>query len=395
MALPLNYHWRSLFVRRTTTFLTILVVATVVGVLTWILCFSQALSASLSVASDPRKLIVIRRGSESETNSAITATEFNRLSQVSGVKRDEQGMAVISPELMVQVAVRRKRDRGRTSANMAVRGVTEVAFNVHRTVRLSEGRQFSVGEPEVIVGRRAAEQFSDLELGKSIRLGSGSKRDFRIVGYFTAEGGPLESEIWAYLPALSNAYGREGYYSSAALLLAEGADGADVVRRIGAPPIELEAATEADYWARQSTNFDLYRTIAGSLAAVISLAAAFAVANTLYAMVAGRSREIAMLRTIGFPGRSILLGFMVEAVLLSLIGGVLGCLGCAAWLALVGSTKDMFGARTFTTLAFQMRLTPLIVLSSLGLVVLIGVVGAIAPAIRASRVQVVQALREA
>lgn len=394
MALPLKYHWRNLFVRRTTTLLTVLVVASVVGTLTWILCFSESLTASLSMAQDRSKLIVIRRGSESETNSAITATEFNQLSQVNGISKDSAGGALASPELMVQVAVGRKRDVGKTKANVAVRGVTETALAIHRNVKLVEGRIFEKGEPEIIVGKRCAEQFTGLEIGRSVRLGSGARRDFRIVGYFTADGGPLESEIWGYLPALSNAYSREGYYSSAAMRLADGASPEAVVGQIAAPPIQLEAYTEADYWKKQSTNFDLYRLIASSLVAVIGIAAAFAVANTLFAMVAGRSREIAMLRTIGFSRGSILLGFVIEAVLLALIGGVLGCLGCGAWLALVGNTKDMFGGQTFTTLAFKMQLTPAIVATALGLVAVIGVLGALLPAVRASRLEVVSALRE-
>lgn len=394
MALPLHYHWRNLFVRRTSTLLTVLVVAAVVGTLTWILAFSTALRESLSIASDQRKLIVIRRGSESETNSAIRTDEFNRLHQLSGVARDERGEPLISPELMVQISLPRARDGGRTKANVAVRGVTQTAFQVHRVVR-PDGMLFSTGEPEVIVGRRVAEQFLGLQVGQTIHLGSGTKRAYRVVGTFSAGGGPLESEVWGYLGSLQNAYNRPGVYSSAALRLAEGADAAALAEQIRQPPIELEAETEAAYWARQSSNLDVYRVIAASLVAVIGVAAGFAITNTLFSMVAGRSREIAMLRTIGFSRGSILAGFVIESVMLSLIGGVLGCAGCAAWLALVGSTKDMFGARTFTTLAFQVRLTPLIVLAALLLVMLIGAAGAIAPAIRASRTRVIDALREA
>lgn len=393
MALPLNYHWRNLFVRRTTTLLTVLVVAAVVGALTWILAFSAALSDSLSIASDPKKLIVIRRGSESETNSAIRTEEFNRLYQLPGLARVGDQPAV-SPELMVQVSLPRTRDGGKTKANVAVRGVTPLAFAVHSVVHL-DGPLFSTGEPEVIVGRRAAQQFLGLAVGQTIRLGSGTKRDFRVVGTFTAQGGPLESEIWGYLASLQNAYNRPGVYSSAALRLDDHADPQPLLKQIRQPPIELDAETEAGYWERQASNMNVYRIIAASLVAVIGLAAGFAITNTLYAMVAARSREIAMLRTIGFSRRAILSGFVVESVMLSLIGGLLGCAGCAAWLALVGSTKDMFGARTFTSLAFQIRLTPLIVATALTLVILIGALGAIAPAVRASRTQVIDALREA
>lgn len=392
MALPLQYHWRNLFVRKTSTALTVLVIAAVVGALTWILGFSSALSGSMATASDDQKIIVIRLGSESETNSAISAEEFNRLAQVRGAGIGEDGRPLISPEVMVQVSLPRKSGKGR--ANVAVRGVTSAAFAVHRNVHLL-GPQFSTTEPEVIVGRRAAEQFAGLAAGSKLRLGSSSDREYRVAGFFSADGGPLESEIWGYLPSIQNSYGREGFYSSAAIRAAGAAGVRPMIDQIGAPPIQLQAETEASYWKRQSALFVAYQWIAGAFVAIISIAAVFAVANTLYSMVAGRAREVAMLRTIGFSARAILGGFIIESTMLALIGGVLGCLGCAAWLEIAGNTKDMFGAATFTSLAFEIRLTPLIVLFSLSLVVVIGVVGALFPAIRAARLQVLSALREA
>ncbi len=394
MALPLTYHWRSLFVRKGTTVLTVSVIGAVVGTLAWLLGFAAALQNSLAVARDERKLIVIARGATAESLSALPVADYNKLNQLTTLARDPAtGDALLSPEMVVQVALPRLRDGGRTQANVAVRGVTAQAFAVHPTVQVL-GPTFSTGQQEVIVGVRTAEQFGGLKRGDTINLGFGNNRGYKVVGYFSAEGGPLESEIWGYLPSLMNAYNRTTY-SSAALRLSPGADAAAVVAQIGGPAIELIAQTERDYWIGQSSRIRLYMFIVTALVAVMSLAAVFSIANTMFAAVAGRTREIAMLRTIGFQRGAILLGFITEAVLLALLGGVVGCAVCAGWLALIGHTKDMYGATNFTTLAFDIRLTPAIVGLALGVVAGVGALGALVPAWRAARVQVVTALREA
>ncbi len=393
MALPLTYHWRNLFVRKTTTVLTVLVITLVVSVFAYMLGFAQSLDHALSVASDDHKLIILKSGATAESNSAIAVDDFNKLSQVSDVARDEStGQVLVSPEMMVQVSLPRVRDGGRTNANVAVRGVTMDAFRIHENVR-PLGRVFSTAEREVIVGQAAAQQFAGLQIGDTINLGYGGDRAYKVVGHFSADGGPMESEIWGYLPSLMNSYNRT-MYSSANLRLAAGASPSEIVKQIEGPAIQLAAQTEKDYWESQSRLMNVYLFLAYLLVAIMSLAAVFAIANTMFSVVAGRARELAMLRTIGFSGGQILLGLVIEAVLLSLVGGLLGCLACWAWLKVVGNTKDMFGATTFTTMAFEIQMTPSLVAKALALVVIVGVIGALVPAVRAARVQVVTALRE-
>jgi putative ABC transport system permease protein len=287
----------------------------------------------------------------------------------------------------------RLRDNGRTQANVAVRGVTQRAFAVHRVVR-PLGAVFSTGAQEIIVGVRTAQQFGGLKLGDIVNLGYGNDRGYKVVGYFTAGEGPFESEIWGYLPSLQNAYNRTRY-SSAAFRLIDGADAAAVAKEIDGPAFAMTAQTERDYWSKQSALIRVYVTIVGTLVIVMAVAALFAIANTMFAAVAGRTREIAMLRTIGFRRGQILAGFVLEAVLLALLGGIVGCLACSLWLEFVGRTKDMFGATTFTSLAFEIRLTPTIVVLALIIASVVGALGALVPAWRAARVKVVTALREA
>jgi len=393
MALPLSYHWRNLFVRKTTTLLTVLVIAAVVGVFTWMMGFAAALDSSLSQARDESKLLVIKRGSTAETNSAIPVDEYNKLNQLVDVARaPNTNDPLISPEMMVQISRPRVRDGGKTWGNIALRGVTEMAFQVHRNVK-REGSGFSSGGQDVIVGRAAAKQFAGLNIGDTLDLGYGSNRSYTVIGYFSADGGPAESEVWGYLPSLMNAYNRT-MYSSASLRLKDGADPKKVIERIEGPEIQLTAQTEAEYWKLQSSSINTYLRITKVLVVVMCLAAVFSIANTMFSMVAGRTREIAMLRTIGFSRWQILSGFVIESVCLSMLGGAVGCLACVGWLQLVGNTKDMFGASTFTTLAFEIRLTPMIVVWALVSVVVVGVIGAWVPAMRAARVAVVTALRE-
>jgi putative ABC transport system permease protein len=295
--------------------------------------------------------------------------------------------------MMVQISRPRVRDGGKTWGNIALRGVTETAFKVHPKVRVTEGRVFATGVQEVIVGLSAAKQFAGLNIGDTVDLGYGGNRSYRVVGYFSADGGPAESEVWGYLPSLMNAYNRT-MYSAASLRLKDGTNAQSVIRQIEGPAIQLTAQTEAQYWRSQSANINTYLFITKVLVVVMCLAAVFSIANTMFSMAAGRTQEIAMLRTIGFSRMQVLSGFVLESVCLSLLGGAVGCLACLGWLQLVGNTKDMFGATTFTTLAFEIRLTPMTVAWALATVVLVGVIGAWVPAMRAARVAVVAALRE-
>ncbi len=393
MALPFSYHWRNLFVRKTTTLLTVLVVAAVVGVFTWMLGFAAALDGSLSQARDETKVLVLKRGATAETNSAIPVDDYNKLNQLTDIARDPTtNDPLISPEMMVQISRPRVRDRGKTWGNIALRGVTPMAFKVHRNVKYG-GPEFPSGTQEVIVGMSAHKQFDGLNIGETLDLGYSGNRSYTVVGYFSADGGPAESEVWGYLPSLMNAYNRT-MYSAASLRLKDGADPRKVIEQIEGPAIQLTAQTEAEYWRLQSASINTYLTITRALVVIMCLAAVFSIANTMFSMVAGRTQEIAMLRTIGFSRGHILTGFVLESVGLSLLGGVVGCLACIGWLQLVGNTKDMFGATTFTTLAFEIRLTPMTVVWALVSVVVVGVVGAWVPAMRAARIAVVTALRE-
>lgn len=394
MDLPLHYHWRNLFVRKGTTFLTVAVVGVVVGTFAWLLGFYAALEKSLAMADDDHKVIVIQRGAMSESNSAVALDDYSQLAQLSDVVRDSAGAALISPEVVVQVSLPRINGGG-GYANVAVRGVLlDRALDVHSRIRLAEGRQFSTGAPEVIVGRAAARQFGGLQLGNRVKLGFASNREYEVVGYFECGGGPAESEIWGYLPSLQSAYGRQSGYSSAALRIRPELAAAATLEQIRGPAIQLSGQTEREYWQAQAANVRFYQTMCGVLVGLMGLAAVFAIANTMFATVAGRVREIGMLKTIGYGPAAILLGFLIESIFLSLLGGVVGCAACAGYLSVAGRQKDMFGANTFTTLAFELELTPALAGLALVSVALVGAAGALIPAWRAATLDPVASLRQ-
>lgn len=394
MALPLTYNWKNLFVRKTTTVLTCLIIASVVAVFSWLLGFAWALKNSLSFANDRAKIIALKLGATSETNSAINPEDYNKLAQLTGLAVDAAGEPLKSPEMVVQVSLPRRADNGATFANVAVRGVTDMAFQVHTNVRIAEGRRFEQGQMEAIIGAQAAKQFGGLEIGSTLNLGYGGNREFKIVGMFSANGAPIESEIWGPQSVLMSNY-RRNAYSSVALRLRDADDSKRAVEDIAGPAIEMTAMTEPDYWDSQTGNIKIYMYIVGGLVGIMSLAAIFAIANTMFAAVAGRTREIAMLRTIGFSGGQVLTSFLIEAVFIALIGGGLGLAACAIYLAIAGGAKDMFGANTFTTMGFEIKMTPLTAVLGLVMVSAVGALGALFPAWRASKIQIIRAMREA
>ncbi len=390
MPLPLYYNRRNLMRRRLSTTLTFVVVAVVVLVLCVLLSFAAGVGASLSATGSQQNILVLKPGATAESTSLLMPEEIGKLVQTPGVARDASGDLLVSPELCIQTTVNR-RGPGTTPANVAVRGVDEIALQVHSELRLVEGRMFRPGAMEVIVGKAAKERYADLEVGGVLPLGRLTNRSFTVVGVFEAAGGALESEIWASRTMMMDAYSRY-FSSSVALRLADGASPDAAIEYIKGPAVELEAKREPDYYKDLSSKTREIVLLAVVLVGIMGVGAAFAVANTMFAAVDGRRREIAMLRTIGFTKEAIVLSFLVES---ALVCGAACVVGLLASLALNGSRQDYISDATWTVFAFELRITPEIALWALGLAMLVGISGALAPAIRASRTRIIEALRKA
>lgn len=390
MALPLSYNWRNLIVRRYSSGLTFAVVAIVVFVLAILLSFAEGIRASLGESGSALNVLVIKPGATSESTSIIRTHEVAQLRGVSGVQADADGQPLLSQELCVQAAIPRRNDPD-SIANVAVRGVDDVALQVHRSIQVVEGRWLRQGQLEIVVGRAAAERFANLTIGSRLPLGRVGNRAFEVVGVFEAGGGAFESEILAPRTMLSDVYDRP-FVSSVVMTMQDEAALRSALDYIASPAAALDGKRETAYYADLSSKTREIVVLTSILIGIMAAGAVFAVANTMYAAVDGRRREVAMLRTIGFSRGAIVISFLVESLLLC----VTACLtGLLASLAFNGRSQDFFSDVTFTVLAYELRLTPQVFVAALLTSAAVGIIGALAPALRASRTRIIEALRKA
>jgi putative ABC transport system permease protein len=388
MALPLYYNWRNLLRRRLSTTLTFVVVAAVVFVLSVLLSFATGIREALDASGSPRNVLVLKPGATAESMSMILPDEVGRLVQTPGIARGADGQPLLSRELCVQTTIPR---RDGTAANIAVRGVDDIVLAVHDNVRIIEGRSPQAGALEAMTGKAARDRYPNLDVGAELRLGRAGNRNYRIVGVFEAGGGALESEIWAPRTIVSDTYNRR-FDSSVVMRLAEGASARAAIEYINGSVVQLEGKLETAYYEDLAVKTREIVTLTTILVGIMAIGAVFAVANTMYAAVDGRRREIAMLRTIGFARGAIIVSFMIESILICTSACVAGL---GASLLINGSRQDFLSDTTWTVLAYELRITPGILAAALGLATLVGVGGALAPALKASRTRVIEALRKA
>ena len=385
MALPLSYNIRSLYVRVHVTLLSIGGIALVVAVLTVLIAMAMGFRLALQATGSPENAIVTQRGSQSELTSGMSRENANVLSVDERVQRNADGQPLASPEMVVVAAM--VRNDG-ASTNIVIRGVTKKAFEVRTGIRLVEGRAFQSGLYEVIVGRRIRDRMRDIDQGRSITL---QRRQWSIVGVFEANGNGFESEIWGDVDVMGPAFNRDGYQSLTMRMrnpLTIPTFNAELERN---PRMQLQAVQERQYYEDQSGEVSTQLLgLAGFVAIVMGIGAIFGAMNTMYAIVAARSREIGTLRALGFSQQSILTSFVIESIFLAIVGGALGCL-----IALpADGISSAAGGANFAEVAFAFQITPIALGIGRLLAVLMGVIGGVLPAFRAARVPVVAALRD-
>jgi len=390
VSILLYYNLRNLLARRLSTSLTLVVIAVMVFVLGILLSFAAGMQATLASTGSPLNIIVLKPGATAESTSIILPEEAAQLAQTPGLANDANGRPLLSRELCVQTDLPR-RNAARSAANVAIRGVEEVAFVVHPEVRIVAGRPFQQGALELIAGQAAVGRFHGLEVGSRITIGRQSHRQYTVVGIFTAGGGALESEIWAPRTMLADSYQRQ--LSSSVLLRLRGPEFLpEALAYINGPSVQLTGKSETAYYDDLASTTREVILLTTVLIGIMAVGAVFAVANTMYAAVDGRRRELAMLRAIGFRRVAIMAALLSESLLLSLVACVAGCLAAAAF---SGLRQDFLSNYTWTVLAFELRMTSGVVAACVGLAVVVGVAGALAPGVRAARVNVLEALRKA
>jgi putative ABC transport system permease protein len=363
-------------------------IAGVVAVLVSVLAMGAGFHHTLADSGRPDRVIVLRGGSDVELNSNLTREDIDIIGSAPGLAKDPLGKAVLSSEL-VTVANVPKIDTG-TDANVTLRGVGAKLLEVRPEIKLVSGRMFHPAVRELIAGAGAVKQFRGLEVGSILRL---RNADWRVTGIFTSNGDVHESELLADADTVGSAIERTGYSSAIGLLTNAAAFDAFKDSLTTDPRLKVDVQREPDYYAAQSKDLTKTINVVGNTVAIImAIGAMFGALNSMYSAVAARGREIATLRAIGFGGLPVLLSVMFEALLLSLLGGVLGA--GLAWLFFNGHSVSTLGG-AFAQVVFQLTVTRALIITGIVWACLIGLLGGFFPALRAARLPVAEALRAA
>ncbi len=385
---PFSYIARNLFARKLTTALTAGGMALVVYVFATVLMLAAGLKETLVATGQPDNVLVIRQGSQSEVQSGIDRPSAAIVESLPGIATGEDGEKLVSKEPVVLITLP-KRDTG-TAANVVIRGVTAQGLALRPQVHIVEGRMFRPGTSEIVAGRSVAQGFRGASLGETLHF---AQQDWTVVGVFDAGKTAFNSEIWGDAEQFLQAF-RRGGFSAVIFRLQDPSDYPAIKRSIeGDPRLHLEAKPEQQFYADQSEQLARFISYLGTTISIIfSIGAIIGAMITMYASVASRTAEIGTLRALGFPRTSILVAFLGEALLLGLVGGVVGLVG-ASFMQMVPISTTNF--QTFAEIAFTFTLTPFIVVASLAFALLMGFVGGFLPAARAARLSIVDALRAA
>lgn len=360
-------------------------IAGVVGVLVAMLAMGEGFKATLNSTGNDTTAIVLRGGSQAETNSVITREQAPLLSSLPGVAKGPNGKPLMSAELSQVVNLPSMADG--TDANAQFRGVGEEAWLVRDKIKLVEGRKFGAGLREIVVGQGAATQFRGLKVGSKLNLGN---QEWTVVGRF-ASGDAHDSELWGDAQTLSSTYNRSAYQSIT--VKTDGKAGFDQFKAAveGDPRLKLDVETTRAYYSKQSGQLaTIIKWLGIVIGTIMAIGAVFGALNTMYSAVAGRAREIATMRAIGFRGLPVVTAVMLETMLLALLGGVLG--GVIAWAIFNGYSVSTLGSN-FSQVVFQFKVTPELLWNGLKWALGIGLVGGLFPALRAARLPITTALR--
>ena len=388
MAIPLTYNLRSLRARWTSSVVAVLGIAGTVGVFVAMLSLARGFKATLVASGSARNANVRRAGATAEMECVIPLDQVRVVEDAPGVLRGRPG-PLVSPEVVVVAAFPLKNTG--TDANVQVRGVSPKILSVRDSVRIVAGRFFQPGLNELVVGRNVARSYLGFELGETVRFGGGT---WRVVGVFDAGGSAFDSELWCDANVLNQVYQRPQniFQSVTARLTSPEALTRFKDALTADPRVTVQVDREVDYYEKQSRQLTTLIVVLGTIVAlVMGIGAVFGALNTMYSAVAERSREIATMRALGFGIGSVVMSFLVEALCIAFVGGLLGCV---AVLPLNGLTTGTINWQTFSHLAFAFRVTPPLLVLGVGFALLMGLVGGVPPAIRAARQPIAVALRE-
>jgi putative ABC transport system permease protein len=389
MAIPLIYNVRSVKARWTSTIVAVAGIAGTVGVFIAMLSLARGFRATLVSSGSADNALITRAGATSEMTSGVSLDSVKIIQDAPGIARGVDGPLLTSEAvLMAPIPLR---STG-TDANVELRGVSPNVFSIRRNIKIIDGRMFRPGLAELVVGKNAKATYSGLTLGSNIGLGTVR---WQVVGIFDAGGSAFDSEVWGDSHLLNAAFPPrpETLSQSVTVHLASPAALQQLKDALTADPrLNVDVIREIDYYSKQSTRMTTLITILGGfVAAIMAIGAVFGALNTMYSAVAERGREIATMRALGFGAAAVVISFLIEALLISFVGGGIGCL---AVLPLNGLTTSTMNFQTFSNLAFAFKITPELLVKGIFFALAMGLIGGLLPAVRAASGPVASALRE-
>jgi putative ABC transport system permease protein len=389
MALPLSYNLRNVRTRWQVSLLAVVGIGLVVTVFVGLMAMRTGFRLALRSTGIPENALVVQRGSASELTSWVPLDHRNKIVVDPRVAVAGDGRPLASPEIVIVSNMPRRADGAAT--NVTVRGVSAKTFEVRGGVKMEQGRTFTPGLDEVIVGERIAERIRGLDLGATIPI---QRHDWKIVGVFSSRGGAFESEIWGDLDTMAQPFRRTGGSNSLVVRLKDPSTLEAFDKWIrDDPEMQLEAVEERKYYADQAGGLSATLLfLVGFVSITMGVGAVFGAMNTMYAIVAARTREVGTLRALGFSRRSVLFSFVVESVILAVAGGALGCLLA---MPINGLSTASGQTASFSEVAFAFQITPDILGAGLVFATIMGLFGGLLPSFRAARLPITSALREA
>jgi putative ABC transport system permease protein len=388
-SVPVSYNFRSIRARWTSTIVAIVGIAGTVGVFVAMLSLARGFRATMVASGSAGNALVMRAGSSSEMMGGITLDSIKILQDKPGVARDSAGGALLTQDVVGVVAL--PLISTGTDANVQVRGVSPNVLEIRTFVKIAQGRMFQAGLTELVVGSNAAKTYAGLNLGNTVNFAGGR---WKVVGVFDAGGSAFDSEVWCDSRILNQVLQRPpNIFQSATVHLTSPAEFQAFKDAVTADPqMTVDVSREIDYYAKQSTTVTRLITVLGGIVAVImAFGAVFGALNTMYSAVAERGREIATMRAVGFSSWNVILSFLFEALVISIIGGIIGCI---VVIPLNGFTTNTMNFQTFSNLAFAFKITFDLLVMGVIFALVMGVLGGLLPAIRAAIQPVAVALRE-
>ena len=389
MAIPVIYNFRSVKARWSSAIVAVVGIAGTVGVFVAMLSLARGFKATLVSSGSEDNAIIMRAGATSEMTGGVSIDTVKIIQDKPGIARGADGSPLVTAEVVL-VAPIPLISTG-TDANVEIRGVSKNVLEIRRNIKIVEGRMFTPGLNEIVVGKNANASYAGLTLGNTISLGS---VQWKIVGIFDAGGSSFDSDVWGDAHLIGPAFNRPDVnFQSITVHLTSPSAFQELKDAATADPrLSVDVTREIDYYSKQSNRLTTLITVLGGLVAgVMAIGAVFGALNTMYSAVAERGREIATMRALGFGGPSVVFSFVIEALLIAFVGGLVGCI---AVLPLNGLTTGAMNLQTFSHVAFAFKITTELLVKGIVFALVMGVIGGFLPAVRAASMPVASALRE-